>query len=305
MENARLVEALKELQKAVETLPSEAPRQAFLSAAGELLDWLQTPVVPEAARQVEPGMGSEHPLRILVADDVAVNLRLATLLLSRLGYQADRAKDGVEALRQMEQTDYDLVLMDLNMPEMDGVEATRRIRARPQARQPRVVAMSAHRPENDTWFDEFLAKPIQLHQLKATLRRCPCGSTSQRAKPLAIARDEVLEMDTVHALCQLGSDEFFASLVQDARNEWPQAAAELRHAFETRDLLAVIAQAHQIKGSAATLGARQLAGLASQIEVSARMGQCNFQQEQVSCLHKLLYGTLNELERVSRDLVQR
>lgn len=302
MDHARLSQALKDLLEVASGLPVEAPREPFCQAVRDLLRWLderRAGQLNPPAEQLEPGMGAEHPLKILVADDVAVNQRLTSLLLSRLGYRADLAKDGLDVLRCLEQADYDLILMDLNMPEMDGLEATRRIRARRQVRQPRVVAMSAHRPENESWFDEFLAKPIQLHQLKATLRRCPSGPVRcADSMPATVTAEAVLDEQTVQALYELGSPDFFASLVEDAREEWPRALAELRLAFETQNVVAVIAQAHQIKGSALALGARRLAGLAAQIESSARTGQCAFQLDQVSSLQKLARGALDQLGRV-------
>jgi len=118
------------------------------------------------------------PLRILLAEDNAVNQRLALLLLAKLGYDADVAANGAEALEALDRHDYDLVLMDIQMPELDGLEAARRICARwPAEARPRIVAMTANVMQEDreacfaAGMDDYVAKPIRPDELAAALAR--------------------------------------------------------------------------------------------------------------------------------------
>src|SRR5205807_6980376 len=84
----------------------------------------RTEVATPGAGPLDPAIGAEHPLRVLVAEDNAVNRKLALALLSKMGYQADVATNGLEVLHAVEHASYDLILMDVQMPEMDGVEVT-------------------------------------------------------------------------------------------------------------------------------------------------------------------------------------
>jgi CheY-like chemotaxis protein len=117
-------------------------------------------------------------LKVMVADDNPVNRRVAVGLLKRLGYQADSAASGKELLDRLQTIDYDVIFMDVQMPEMDGLEATRIIREElPTARQPKIVAMTAAAfPEDrarclNAGMDDYVSKPIGMEELAAVLRQ--------------------------------------------------------------------------------------------------------------------------------------
>ena len=126
--------------------------------------------------QLDPGLAARHPLRILLAEDNVVNQKLALRLLQQMGYRADLASNGIEAVESVERQAYDVVLMDVQMPEMDGLEAARRITARwpPEAR-PRIVAMTANAMQGDremclaAGMDDYLTKPIRVEALVEAL----------------------------------------------------------------------------------------------------------------------------------------
>jgi PAS domain S-box-containing protein len=124
-------------------------------------------------------LAGKHPLRILLAEDNAVNQKLAHRLLERMGYHADLAENGLEAIESLERSSYDLVLMDVQMPELDGLEASRRIRAQWPDRPIRIVAMTANAMEGDretclaAGMDDYLTKPIRPSELAAALSDTP------------------------------------------------------------------------------------------------------------------------------------
>jgi CheY-like chemotaxis protein/HPt (histidine-containing phosphotransfer) domain-containing protein len=159
-----------------------------------------TRVVSRAAKdepRFDAQMGQRWPLRILLAEDNATNQKLALRLLERMGYQADVAANGVEVLQALERQLYDVVLMDIQMPEMDGLETTRRLRRElPGARQPRVIAMTANAMQGDremslaAGMDDYVSKPIRIDDLVEALSKSHPLAASQEAQlPQDLARE--------------------------------------------------------------------------------------------------------------------
>jgi CheY-like chemotaxis protein len=129
-----------------------------------------------AAPRLDAGMAARHPLRILLAEDNAVNQKLALRILQQMGYRADVASNGIEAVESVGRQAYDVVLMDVQMPEMDGLEAARRICAQwPAGKRPRIVAMTANAMQGDrelcleAGMDDYLTKPIRVERLVEAL----------------------------------------------------------------------------------------------------------------------------------------
>jgi CheY-like chemotaxis protein len=130
--------------------------------------------------QLDPGMAARHPLRVLLAEDNVVNQKLALRLLQQMGYRADLASNGIEAVESVQRQTYDVVLMDVQMPEMDGLEAARQINSRWQPNErPRIVAMTANAMQGDremcleAGMDDYLTKPIRVDRLVEALNQVP------------------------------------------------------------------------------------------------------------------------------------
>jgi len=171
----------------------EAPHQEMFAAsvtkpikASKLYDAL-VDVMAEQARpvriqpvEVKPGarLADRHPLRVLVAEDNVVNQKVALAMLRSLGYRADLAADGMEAVEAVRRVPYDVVFMDLQMPELDGMDATKQIIAEhPVGRRPRIVALTANAFEEDreaclnAGMDDYISKPLKPETLEAVLLR--------------------------------------------------------------------------------------------------------------------------------------
>ena len=147
--------------------------QLFDTLAGLFADAPAQPVESEPHRlQLDPGLAARYPLRILLAEDNAVNQKLALRILSQMGYSAEVASNGLETVEAVERRSFDLVLMDVQMPEMDGIEATRRIRASSVvARQPHIVGLTANAMQGDrekclaAGMNDYITKPIRVEEL--------------------------------------------------------------------------------------------------------------------------------------------
>jgi CheY-like chemotaxis protein len=152
---------------------------ALLNQILKLFDREVTASTNEARQSLPADMAQRVPLRILVAEDNPVNVKLITIVLGRLGYRPDIAGNGLEVLAALQRQRYDVVLMDVQMPEMDGIEATRRICAEwTNGDRPRIIALTAgvlaeqRQACLDAGIDEFLDKPIVLNRLVQALNRC-------------------------------------------------------------------------------------------------------------------------------------
>ncbi len=141
---------------------------------------------PDSKEQIklDPEMGMRHPLRILLAEDNTVNQKLALKLLAQMGYQAELAVNGIEAVKAVSGSAFDVVLMDVQMPEMDGLEATRRIVAEMKERRPRIIGLTANAMQGDremclaAGMDDYLAKPIRINELVNALLKSSKKSIS-------------------------------------------------------------------------------------------------------------------------------
>jgi PAS domain S-box-containing protein len=132
-----------------------------------------------AIPQFDAHMGERHPLRILLAEDNAVNQKLALRMLERMGYRADVAGNGLEVIESLQRQTYDVVLMDVQMPEMDGLDATRAIcQEWPLRQRPYIIAMTANAMKEDretclaAGMDDYVSKPIQVDELVSALSKC-------------------------------------------------------------------------------------------------------------------------------------
>ena len=148
--------------------------EALLRVFGEQAQ----PVVTPHAERASLHLAEQLPLRILLAEDNVINQKVALRMLERMGYRADVAADGHEALQALERQSYDVVLMDVQMPEMDGLEATREIVRRwPPPERPYIIAMTASAMESDrqacltAGMNDYISKPVQMQTLIDALRR--------------------------------------------------------------------------------------------------------------------------------------
>ena len=153
------------------------PSALYDALAGLFAKNAVTPKTESAKSGIDPELGKRHPLRILVAEDNQVNQKLALRILEQMGYRADVASNGLEAIESIERQTYDVILMDVQMPELDGLDATREIRQLETTTQPHIIAMTANAMEGDreaclaAGMDDYISKPIRVDELIGALQR--------------------------------------------------------------------------------------------------------------------------------------
>ncbi len=239
-----------------------------------------------------------RPLTILVVEDTPVNQLVATGLLARFGHRTDVAASGGEALAALETRDYDLVLMDVQMPEMDGLEATRRIRERWPQRPVRIVAMTANVEQEDVrrcrsaGMDAFLGKPILLDALAELLRETSSAClgalmSAPIAAPLLTRLLEQLGAGTVREIV----DAFLAALAE--------SLPTLHQGCRDHDRELLARTAHRLKGSALNLGIDDLGGSLAELELHAAEAEWG---ELQTLIGQIDVQTSATSERLVRDL---
>jgi PAS domain S-box-containing protein len=258
-------------------------------------------VASPPATAAGPDLASRHPLRILLVEDNAVNQQLALLLLEKLGYRADVAANGVEALEALDRQPYDAVLMDVEMPEMDGLEATRRIRER-SSNGPHVVAVTANALQGErerclaAGMNDYITKPLRLDELAAALGRSSRVDDGASPNPVDV---EVLRR-LVASLGEGGGDAV-RGLIETFRTNAPDLVASLHRGAEDDDAESVRVAAHTLKSNASMFGASSLAGVARQVEASASGGSLD-DGAPVDRLAPELERAMAELERLGPEL---
>jgi len=248
--------------------------------------------------QFDAGLSQRLPLRILLAEDNTVNQKVALRLLKGMGYRADVVANGLEVLEALQRQRYDVILMDVQMPEMDGLEASRAIHEGWEAWQrPRIVAMTANAMQGDreeclaAGMDDYLTKPIQIEALQETLERIGLWARVHRrpTSPLSPVQTTPLTLEAEEQ-AELGpalDPTVLAELRQVQGAGEPDIVQELAEAFqfETPPLLEALRQAvaegqpeqlkraaHNLKGSSHNLGARTMAALSAELETIGKSG---------------------------------
>ena len=235
--------------------------------------------VPKAGFDRE--LGRRHPLRILLAEDNVVNQKVALGLLERMGYRADVAANGLEVLESLLRQPYDVVLMDLHMPEMGGEEATKTIRQQwPVGQGPRIIAMTANALEGDREYclaigmDDYVSKPVKLRELvRALTESQPVGSEEDKDEPSSgTATLDFSVLQEFEAIMGADGPALVEELVELYVKDSPKLMTTMRQDIDENQARALERAAHTLKGNSDTVGARELSMLCYHLQTLAETG---------------------------------
>jgi CheY-like chemotaxis protein/nitrogen-specific signal transduction histidine kinase len=219
--------------------------------------------------RIDTGFGQRRPLRILLAEDNIINQKVATRILSQMGYRPDVVHNGVEVLEALERQKYDVILMDIQMPDMDGLEATRRVRQEyTGARRPWIIAMTANAMDSDrkncfdAGMDGYLSKPVRIEALEAELTR---------------SSENIGQIVDFSVLSRFGEmtgsgSEAVRELVEIFSEETPQALQQIRSDIERRHVQGISIQAMQLGRACQNFGAERMQTLCSSLQTAGKSG---------------------------------
>jgi signal transduction histidine kinase/CheY-like chemotaxis protein/HPt (histidine-containing phosphotransfer) domain-containing protein len=232
---------------------------------------------------------SIHHLRILLAEDNSVNQKVAIKMLDRLGYRADVVSNGLEVIESLQRQFYHIILMDVQMPEMDGLEATRYICQNwPASHRPHIIAMTAGAADGNQWqcleagMDDYVSKPVKAEALQAALERAKSKLQEMKniSAPVKLnlamnpGREESLDWQTFNRLRdELDSEddpEFFSDLIDQYLQDVPKILEAMKQSAQNQDTETLTIKAHTLKGSSRTFGAKALANLCRDLEAEAK-----------------------------------
>jgi PAS domain S-box-containing protein len=248
--------------------------------------------------------------RILVVEDSSINQQVAFGMLRRLGYRADAVANGLEAIEALERIHYAAVLMDCQMPEMDGFEASVEIRRREGGeRHTPIIAMTGNALEGDrdrclaAGMDGYVSKPVRIDELQAALE-CwlrPAAPVPRAAAPAADGEHAPVVLDeSVLAELAPGESDVIVELIDQFLADAPTRVHAVRVAFTERDALALRQAAHLFKGEAGSIGARALEAACGRLEAIGRVGKLAGDPEALRALEASYEATSKAL-RSLRD----
>ena len=262
-------------------------------------------------REARPGRQGRRALRVLLAEDNIVNQHLAVRLLNKRGIKSFVVGDGREAVAALESQRFDLVLMDVQMPEMDGFEATAAIRAREAQTGVHlpIIAMTAHAMKGDrerclaAGMDAYVAKPIRPEELFEAIDAVTGVSGSRSEQPAPAAVGDVL--DEAAALAQMDGDaELLAEMARVLLQDCPNQLATIRAAITHGDSKLVERAAHKLKGSLGIFGAKQAFEAALRLETMAGGGDLAQAEETFAVLEAALKRLTPALEGLAGQVVR-
>ena len=267
----------------------------------ELYDALATIIsaTDEAGSQGEAQLVTRHSLRerrtvsrarVLVAEDNPVNQKVAARMLENLGYPVDVVEDGLEALEAFSRTRYGAILMDVQMPEMDGYAATAEIRRREgDARHTPIIAMTANALEGDrekaieAGMDDYVPKPVKVEELDAVLKR---WTSREEESTGGDGLEEPLDEVVLAGLRELGDADLLSELSNMFLDDASSSLAVLREAVKEGDALTVERVAHTLKGAAGNMGAPGMAAICAELQDVGASGYLGVAAELLGRLEK-------------------
>jgi PAS domain S-box-containing protein len=263
---------------------------------------------------IDATLGQKFPLKILLAEDNTINQKVTTRILERIGYKANIVANGLEVLHEMKNFEYDLILMDVHMPEMDGLQASKKINEEYGKDRPVIVALTAHAMQGDreecinAGMDDYLSKPVRIEELQMVLEKWGSKIFAEKKSVRSILEQSKVSLSYVDEskisfLNNLTSEDdilFFIELVDIYLRETPGIFANLADGAKNRDSKKMEFFAHKLKGSSMTLGLEPIFKTAEKLEALGKYGSFENADQLVKELENIFLVAWPELELLKK-----
>ena len=266
----------------------------------------KTPVIK--ADTAEKNLCEKIPLKILIAEDNIINQKIASRILEQMGYNADIAGDGLEVLECLNRQHYDLVLMDVQMPELDGIQTTGRILEKwLPAERPKIIAMTANATQGDmekclyAGMDDFISKPILSDELKSMLEKWGSNPITKITGAVAYNNEDLIDSNTVENLKQItGIDNtsFLKEVVNLYSKQTPQIISDIKTHWKNNEIQKLILSVHNLRGSSINMGAKMIQEMSKNIEAKCRKGDMGEIGNDIEKLEYVYQRTINEYKKL-------
>ncbi len=292
----------------VESKPNEGSVFYFtiLANKGELPNAYTIPAFAKNQVRDNIAIAKQFPLRILVAEDNDINQLLVKNILKQLGYDAVMVSNGLEALETVRKEMFDIVLMDVQMPEMDGLEATRSIQQEiPKDRQPIIIAMTAFAMDEDkqrcldAGMQDYISKPILIEDIQHIIMKWSDTPGKKNDGTRFFEEVELIDPNALSRLTSIAEHTdvgFLTQVMNMFLSQAPLSITDIIESFRAENYTVMWQSAHKLKGTCINMGAKRLGEICRQIEIKGKNMQMNHLKEYVSDLEHVYKLTVDALQ---------
>ncbi|MDO9577881.1 MAG: response regulator [Candidatus Cloacimonadales bacterium] len=263
--------------------------------------------------KLDPELFKRFPMHILLAEDNIINQKIALMILQKIGYAADVAANGFEVIDALKRQSYDLVFMDVQMPEMDGFEATKMIlKLWPPDVRPVIIAMTANAMQGDRekclemGMDDYISKPVAVEEIQDSIIRWGEKSQQIALKNNRPSSAKIMDWVMIDTLKNLDADEIAGTMLKELVRifsaEFNENIELLKEHYQQNEAKDVQAIAHKMKGASANLGAKEFAKICFEIEMKGKNNNLSRVGKLLEQLEESMHYSMEEYENYFKNL---
>jgi CheY-like chemotaxis protein/HPt (histidine-containing phosphotransfer) domain-containing protein len=263
------------------------------------------------SKKINVSLATKIPLRVLVAEDNIINQKLILRILEHMGYVPDVVVTGIDVLDSLRRKKYNLIFMDVQMPEMDGLEATKHILEKYNEKdRPKIIAMTANAMQGDreiclsAGMDDYISKPILIEEVQSVIEKWGRKSNNLNniiPKKMKFEKEELLDYKIIQGLKELGSDDdnsFLKEVIDLYVEQAPGLIENIKKQFNEKNSLKMSQEAHALKGASLNIGAKKLSEVCKSIELKGKADELEEIPELIKNLEEVYIVSCDEFKKL-------